>query len=566
LFYTWRRDTDIGSYFRDVASVVEAFMAESKEMRRLTAKWDTGAGWPKRLEWVQIDGLRGWRNEKFTLNYPIMAVVGENGSGKSTLLQCIAAVYISKPPKRQGRKWQARKPTFASDFFPDTTWEKVKNATIRYSVRQGINNPPQEGSMRKPGPRWRGNTERPERQVVYIDLSRIQPILSRVGYYRLANPQWTEESAIPFEKHNMSRFGHIMGREYQTAKMAYTNADEYRPVPVLGHSGNTYSGFHQGAGEIILAELLQVEIPPTSIVLIDEIESSLHPRLQRRLIRDLAELARTLDLQIIISTHSPFVLDELPAEARAQIIQAPTERTIVYGVTPEFAMSKMDDVQQFECDLYVEDARAERMLIEVIVAHSSNPESILRCRTIKYGAASVGQALGIMAVQNRFPRPSFIFLDADQGSAAGCVNLPGEEAPERVVFEALRARSWLNVHERIKREFSEVADACTQAMFLPEHHEWLRYAANKLVIGGDTLWQVMCSEWATNCIDADQVKYIVQPVEDALNRILRTFTPPQVMASVRQMDSPPPQPISKDYQSDESLLLFGKEDQKAIKE
>src|SRR5579859_536293 len=41
-------------------------------MRRLTAKWDTGTGWPKRLEWVQIDGLRGWRNEKFTLNYPIM--------------------------------------------------------------------------------------------------------------------------------------------------------------------------------------------------------------------------------------------------------------------------------------------------------------------------------------------------------------------------------------------------------------------------------------------------------------------------------------------------------------
>jgi predicted ATPase len=534
-------------------------MAESKEMRRLTAKWDTGTGWPKRLEWVQIDGLRGWKNEKFSLNYPIMAVVGENGSGKSTLLQSIAAVYISKPPKKQGRKWQARKPTFASDFFPDTTWEKIKNATIRYSVRQGINNPPQEGSMRKPGPRWRGNTERPERQVVYIDLSRIQPILSRVGYYRLANPQWTEESAIPFEKHNMSRFGHIMGREYQTAKMAYTNADEYRPVPVLGHSGNTYSGFHQGAGEIILAELLQVEIPPTSIVLIDEIESSLHPRLQRRLIRDLAELARTLELQVIVSTHSPFVLDELPAEARAQIVQTPTGKTIVYGVTPEFAMSKMDDVQQCECDLYVEDERAERMLIEVIVAHSSNPEAVLRCRTIKYGAASVGQSLGIMGMQNRFPRPSFVFLDGDQGSMPGCINLPGEEPPERVVFEALREVNWLNLAPRIKRGFSEVVDACSQAMMLPEHHEWIRYAANKLVIGSEMLWQVMCSEWATTCVEGEDVKHIVQPIEDALDRVLRSFTPPPVIASVRKVDAPiPPQPARKEDESDDSLLPFGK--------
>lgn len=533
-------------------------MAESKEMRRLTAKWATGTGWPKRLEWIQVDGLRGWKNEKFALNYPIMAVVGENGSGKSTLLQCIAAVYSSRPPKKQGRKRQAKKPTFASDFFPDTAWEEVKGATVRYSVRQG-NNPPQEGSLRKPGTRWRGNTDRPERQVVYVDLSRIQPILSRVGYSRLAKPQWEEETAIPFEKHSFTRFAQIMGREYQIAKMSYVNADKYRPVPVLGHSGNEYSGFHQGAGEIILAELLQVEIPKESIVLIDEIESSLHPRLQRRLIRDLAELARTLELQIIVTTHSPFVLDELPSEARAQIIQTVTGRTIVYGVTPEFAMSKMDDVQQHECDLYVEDEHAERMLIELIVAHSSNPESVLRCRTIKYGAASVGQALGIMAVQSRFPRPSFVFLDGDQGIAPGCINLPGEEAPERVVFEALRAGNWLKVAERIKREFSEVADACTQAMLLPEHHEWLRYAANKLVIGGDTLWQVMCSEWATKCLEAEQVKHIVQPIEDALNRVLRTFTPPQVMASVRRVDAPiSPQLTKKEDGSDESLLPFGK--------
>jgi len=64
----------------------------SKEMRRLMGKWSTGSGWPKRLEWVQIDGLRGWHNERFLLKFPIMAIVGENGAGKSTVLQCIATV------------------------------------------------------------------------------------------------------------------------------------------------------------------------------------------------------------------------------------------------------------------------------------------------------------------------------------------------------------------------------------------------------------------------------------------------------------------------------------------
>lgn len=126
-----------------------------------------------------------------------------------------------------------------------------------------------------------------------------------------------------------------------------------------------------------------------------------------------------------------------------------------------------------------------------------------------------------------------------------------------MVFEDLRTGNWLKVAERIKREFSEVADACAQAMLLPDHHEWVRYAANKLVIGGDTLRQVMCSEWATSCIETEHVKYVVQPIEDALNQVLRTFTPPQVMASVRRVDSPiPPQP-AKDADASESLLPFG---------
>jgi predicted ATPase len=546
------------SRFNDSTQLVEAMMPVSKEMRRLTARWGTGTGWPKRLEWIAIDGLRDWRNGRFELKYPIMAISGENGSGKSTVLQAIASVYKSKPPKQKGRRRQPKKPNYASDFFPDTAWEKIKNATIRYCVRQG-GKPPMNGDLRKPGPRWRGYKERPERQVVFVDLSRIQPIPSRPGYPRLANPQLTEQSFIDFDEESLTRFSQIMGREYQVGKMSYTNLDASRPVPVLRQSGDAYSGFHQGAGETIIAELLQLDIPQYSMVLIDEVESSLHPRLQRRLIRDLAELARLRELQIVVSTHSPIILDELPNEARAHIIVTGESRTIVYGVTPEFAMTKMDDVPQRECDLYVEDEKAERMLIEIITAHASSPDCALRCLPIQYGASSVGQNLGIMADQNRFPRPSFVFLDGDQGPSAGCLNLPGEDAPERVVFEALRSKNWLNVSGRIKRDFSDVADACLQAMSLPDHHEWITYAANKLVISADALWQTMCSEWATQCMAKDDVKEIVQPIEDAITRVLTTFkVPPISLTEISKAERNISQKLKPSATvSSETLQLFG---------
>ena len=95
-----------------------------------------------------------------------MAVVGENGAGKSTLLQCAASVY-RQPLGTSG------KASFASDFFPDTPWEKVQQAAIRFAFRQGKNT--STGSIRKPTNRWRGNPERPSRDVLYIDLTRIQP-------------------------------------------------------------------------------------------------------------------------------------------------------------------------------------------------------------------------------------------------------------------------------------------------------------------------------------------------------------------------------------------------------
>jgi predicted ATPase len=496
-------------------------MPISNEIRRLSAKWSTGTGWPKRLEWLEIKGLRGWAGQRFDFQYPIMAVVGENGVGKSTVLQAAASVY--KLPKG------AKKGKFASDFFPKTTWENVKNASVVYSVREGGRIT--ESSLRKPGERWRGNPQRPERYVSYVDLSRIQPVAARPGYTKLVKSHHIEVSAMTFDASRLGRFCQIMGRPYDLAKLAITNIHARRPVPVLSQQGATYSGFHQGAGETTILELLDSEMLQYGIVLIDEIESSLHPRLQRRLIRELAERCREREMQVVLTTHSPYVLAELPPEARAYIMVAGNEREIIYGVSPEFAMTKMDDVAQPECDLYVEDIRSQMLLTEILVAHAV--AAVQRCRIIPYGASSVGKALGQMLERRCFPRPSRVFLDGDQAFAPGCVNFPGEDAPERVVFESLKCVQWQGIAERVGRPFSDLADACERSMFLADHHDWVNEAANKLTIRGDFLWHAMCAEWAKN-LSRDEVAVVVQTVEDALIgvNLPSTQAPAPVLAPV----------------------------------
>src|SRR5262249_25529499 len=96
-------------------------MPVNKEIRRLSKKWSGGTGWPKRLQWLEVKGLRGWTGQRLDVSYPMTAIVGENGSGKSTLLQSAAVVYRSDGRVR-----------YASEFFPDTAWDRIRNASLRY--------------------------------------------------------------------------------------------------------------------------------------------------------------------------------------------------------------------------------------------------------------------------------------------------------------------------------------------------------------------------------------------------------------------------------------------------
>lgn len=470
----------------------------SKQMRLLQNKWKSNTGWPKRLEALEIEGLRGWNGQRIEFKFPIIAISGENGAGKSTILQSAASVYTDTS------NW------FASDFFPDTPWDQTSKASIRFNYREGDKST--SGSVRKPGDRWRGNPDRPSRPVNYIDLARIQPVSARTGYSKLAKASVKETSFADIDGSAVLNLSEIMGKSYSNGKMALTDADNSRSVPVLSMGGKQVSGFHQGAGEFTMTEFLQINPQKYSLVLIDEVETSLHPRAQRRLIRHLAELCRVHELQIILTTHSPYVLAELPSEARGYILKNQEQKEVVFGVSPEFAMTQMDEEQHPECDLYVEDARAQIMLQEILFKFA--PELLPRLQIIPFGTASVGQALGIMANQNRFPRKSAVFLDGDQAPSAGCTILPGGDAPERVVFGALQKQNWTLLDTRTSRDFSMVADACNQAMTSSDHHEWVGIAASKMRLSGDTLWQIMASEWALNCLDEAVAEPVIKPIRD----------------------------------------------------
>lgn len=472
-------------------------------MNKLFEHWDSNTGWPKRLEWIKIKGVRGWNDQRIDFNFPIVAIVGENGSGKSTILQAAAAIYKSQSGNVN---------RFPSYFFPDTAWEKQKGVELSFSVREGASNRP--GSVRKLTDRWRGNPERRERSVLYFDLSRLKPVSTRVGYARIARAGAKESKATAFASDALKRLSMVLGRTYSAAKLAVSSIDKTREVTVLSRNGNNYSGFHQGAGEMTIAELVSQDISNTALVLIDEIETSLHPRAQRRLMRDLAQISRMKQVQFIVSTHSPYILDELPSRARIHVSQSDSGKTVLVGVTSHYAMTKMDEMAHHNVDVYVEDNSAKALVEEVLAKNL--PDQYLTIQVSPCGPASVAKMLGQMVEGKRFTKPTCVFLDGDQDESQGCHILPGGDAPEKFVFKALMEANFGSMPERLVRAYASVAEAVQNAMTLPDHHQWVASVANDLRVPPNVVWQVMASEWVNRLMTQDQKDCIVGPVSDLI--------------------------------------------------
>jgi predicted ATPase len=357
--------------------------------------------WPKFLESVQIQGFRGWNDTEVRFQFPLCVVAGENGSGKSTLLKAAASAYIH--PSDPARTF------YPSSFFPDTPWDKVTNANLRFKIREGTQL--KEFSIKKVD-RWCYPRSRPKRYVLWQDISRTVPINAIVGYAYIAKRTALETSAIALDEDSTTYFSSIMGRPYQTIRFAQTNVDPVRPVGVVKQSGIQYSQFHQGAGEDSTLDLLSLlqTAPDTSLVIIDEIEASLHPRAQRRIVHYLLWLARTRQIQVLLSTHSSYIIEEIPPEGRIFLECSSGNVEPIYGVTSKFALGRMDDYNPPEFYLFTEDVEAS-VVVKAILRKQA--VDLSRLAIIDVGPANVVSAVGIALSRKNTPIPTLGILDPD---------------------------------------------------------------------------------------------------------------------------------------------------------
>ena len=263
---------------------------------------------------VRITNLRGIEALRFPFDYPVSVLAGPNGSGKSTVLFACACAYRVPgrgsgdfTPGRLFPNFTSRQPAVQSDPAQETELE------FHYLHR---------GNRRfmtwRRGKSWKRNKDgrnQPERQVYLRTLANLTSPAEVRSILQLGRKQVRTETISPA----LLLFAHrVLPWRYHNLDLISGQTSRDLLFAEIDGSGDArYSEFHMSSGERTIVRISKdISHLENALVLIDEVDTGLHPFTQQQAMLELQRSALRQKLQIIVASHSPVVLDSVPPEGR----------------------------------------------------------------------------------------------------------------------------------------------------------------------------------------------------------------------------------------------------------
>ena len=219
-------------------------------------------------------------------------------------------------------------------------------------------------------------------------------------------------------------------------------------------TGATYSELHMAAGERAILRLsLEIAQLRDALVLIDEVEAGLHPWVQQLLMLQLQQLALRNDLQVIVTSHSPVVLDSVPGNGRIFLERGDDGRVTLYPAHRDIIRNALYGRSRDTLNLLCEDEPAEGILNGVL--DHLIPKERIRRESIQVGRNTGADEFAMHAAAFRKfgLLDNFVFvLDGDQKHSdvarkiresadrirVPILYLPGKHAPEIWIWRRLK--------------------------------------------------------------------------------------------------------------------------------
>ena len=140
--------------------------------------------------------------------------------------------------------------------------------------------------------------------------------------------------------------------------------------PVFSYPKTSLSVFayNTASGEDVLTRIIEdiVNAEEGSLILIEEIEIGLHPKIQRLLMDVLYIESRRAKKQFIVTTHSSTVLASVSPESRIFIENNDNNFRAISNISINAALTKMDIKSYPLVEIYIEDELSKKLAQKAI--------------------------------------------------------------------------------------------------------------------------------------------------------------------------------------------------------
>nr|WP_318659986.1 AAA family ATPase [uncultured Treponema sp.] len=417
-------------------------------------------------------GLVPYSEIKF--QFPLTVLVGENGCGKTSVLQALETAPGGSSYSQKWFSTRVdpipENPRPAFWYSYNSLVAKRNVEVLNTRIKHG-NNPdywepsrPVEKYGMKPfpkemaktsgasGTRWNG-TKRP---VIYLDFrgelsafdkyfyfgdkpntvtlkTKQDYIRYYSGYLKGIIDGWVKSG---FTYRNVKKVDNISKLSAEEVSIISEILDKkYSEITVMNHSfykqwGNSvyfklknvntetfngnYTEAFAGSGESAVVKLVHqvYEAKKGTLVLLDEPEVSLHPGAQKRLLDFLLNQIFLNGLQVILSTHSPAIVEELPKEAIVLLHQTPDGMFLPKsGIEPDLAFQYIGHTNTQRTKIIVEDSAGKELLIACLRLYDAEAEKSV---DIIYHAGGAKDILKEAVVLSRLDTKNvYLILDGD---------------------------------------------------------------------------------------------------------------------------------------------------------
>lgn len=384
-------------------------------------------------------------------SHPITALVGQNGTNKSSILRslygapgynnlgniwfstsidpieegddtpnCFIYGYYNAEAKQNTEVLKSR---ISKDDDPDY-WEPSR-PIARYGMqtfKRGLAEAPPGGSRT----RWKNI----RKSVVYIDFRAQLSAFDKFFYHgqlrskgddlkkkkeyirsrasRLKAAIESEENSFKWHGERIVNSENLILSQEEVSAISCILGRDYSEIALIRHGFYSQDGYtarmksanlhyteaFAGSGEFSVVALVYAvhKAAQASLILLDEPEVSLHPGAQERLMNYLAESIKNKKHQVVLSTHSPSIVRNLPANAIKLLMLDPLSGKVILPKQesiPEEAFFHLGEPPSGKRLIVVEDRLASAIVHKVLQSEGEAFSQLFKVIYYPGGASSI---------------------------------------------------------------------------------------------------------------------------------------------------------------------------------